>query len=240
MNISNTSTWRWLLPRWWACCALRRWLLRVLCAAGATAPFSPAIPAAARQHSQPNGPRRPSGGPQRLRRRAQRTSPALGKSRTAPALQAPRLPQLPNLHTFAYQLFHADPNRPYLGKGRGSRPAAPPVSGAERLSKLHCGCCRTQLSERHLPLKAVNKGGATYWVCGICATKLRARGVREWKCPAAAKGKSGCRCWCADAKKQQVCRGKRPKGKGWTSRKQRKWWARMLESDEGEDDIGEQ
>jgi hypothetical protein len=51
----------------------------------------------------------------------------------------------------------------YQGVGRGARPAAAPVSTAERFVKLHCGCCMKPLLENHF--KAVNKG-ATYWVCG--------------------------------------------------------------------------
>jgi hypothetical protein len=98
--------------------------------------------------------------------------------------------------------------------GRGARPAVHTVSEEERFSKLHCGCCMKPLPEsRH---KAVNEG-ATHWVCSKCDQELRARGEQDitevWKCPSAAKGKSGCLCWSAKAKKQKVGGGKRPKSR---------------------------
>jgi hypothetical protein len=68
--------------------------------------------------------------------------------------------------------------------------------------------------------KAVNEG-ATYWVCygdSFCAS------LAVSKCPTAAEGGSGCKC-CADAKKQQVCAGKRPKNKLFSSTKKQKWEA---------------
>jgi hypothetical protein len=60
----------------------------------------------------------------------------------------------------------------------------------------------------------------------MCDEELRACGgqhsMEVWKCPTAAEGDSGCKC-CADAKKQQVSAGKRPKSKGFSSPKKRKW-----------------
>jgi hypothetical protein len=91
------------------------------------------------------------------------------------------------------------------------------------------------LSENHS--KAVNKG-ATYWVCGVWDEELRACGGQDskalWKCPTAREGGDGCKC-CADAKKQQVSAAKRPKSKGLSSPKKRKWTAqRKTEFQEGD------
>ncbi len=135
--------------------------------------------------------------------------------------------EVPSLEgNYAYNLLHGVLH-PHQGVGRGARPAAEKISEEDRSSKLHCGCCRKPLSA--LTFKAANKG-ATYWVCGACDQELRARracGGQDskdvWKCPTAAKGDSGCVCWCAVAKKQQVSGGKRPKSKGHTSSKKQKW-----------------
>ncbi len=111
------------------------------------------------------------------------------------------------------------------GVGRGGRPAAEPVSMAERLSKLHCGCCMKPLSEKTVKvfkaLKAVNKG-ATYWVCGVCYDDLSGCGgeqVEEWLCPTAADGGDDCLCWCEP---KQAPRWKKRRKSTFSSSKTRK------------------
>jgi hypothetical protein len=136
-----------------------------------------------------------------------------------PGCRGEALP-VPNIHTFAYNLFHLResmyiPGHSY-GAGRGGGRQPPPkVSEAERLSKLHCGCCMTQLTERHAPLKALNKG-ATYWVCWACDKKPGSK--LEWLCPTAAEGTRGCLC-CAPPKQAEPSwqgEGKRAK---WRSKR---------------------
>ncbi len=108
---------------------------------------------------------------------------------------------------------------------RPLRPA-PAANRAGPREFAHLGASRrSSASKQGTNSKALNKG-ATYWVCAICAKELRARGGREskavWDCPTAAKSdKDGCKC-CADAKKQQVGGGKRPKSKVYTSSKTQK------------------
>ncbi len=142
-------------------------------------------------------------------------------ARPGAALQVPSVDPPP----FAYALLHRDETY----QGVPSRQAAPPISVAERFSKLHCGRCLKPLAA--LRLKAENKG-ATYWVCGDCDKKLRRRaaaGQRDstevWSCPSAAEGEteSGCLCWSPVAKKPQQGGVKRKGGKGYTSPKKEKW-----------------
>ncbi len=74
-----------------------------------------------------------------------------------------------------------------------------------------------------------------------CAVELPACGGQDskgvWDCPTAAEGGSGCKCWCAEGKSQQLWGNKRKKGgKGYTSPKKRKWLARRkAESEKGDE-----
>jgi hypothetical protein len=129
--------------------------------------------------------------------------------------------QMPSLNgTSAYRVFHR--NDTYQGVGRGGRPAAQPISEADRFNNLHCGRCMKPLAE--IPVQAHSKAVnecATYWVCWAYDEELRARRGQDskavWDCPTAAEGGSGCKC-CTNAKMQQDA-GKRPKSKGFSSPK---------------------
>ncbi len=140
---------------------------------------------------------------------------------------------------YTYYIFHgaAAFHVPYQDVGRGARPPVERVTKEDRFSEPHCGCCMKPLSES-AHYKAVNKG-ATFWVCSECDVELRARGGQDstevWRCPTAAEGDSGCLCWSAAPKKEQLGRNARKMiGKGHTSAKKQKWMAqRMNKSQEG-------
>ncbi len=143
-----------------------------------------------------------------------------------PALHRQCLPVPSFKGDFAYRLCNQA--RGFQGVGRGAHPSTPPVSMAERFSKLHCGRCMKQLPARHNAVitqchnKAANEG-AWYWVChtGSCPQQ---DSTEAWKCPTAAEGGSGCKCCCP--LKQAVNRRKRKgKAKLFPSPKQTKWQA---------------
>jgi hypothetical protein len=125
-----------------------------------------------------------------------------------PALSGKAL-QVPGLsNSFAYRTFHV--HTTYQGVGRGARPAAEPISEANRFSKFHCGRCMKPLSE-HPSLQSAQQGRQILDLRRMRrgAARVRRAGQRAvWDCPTAAEGGSGCKCWCADAKKQQVVGGK--------------------------------
>ncbi len=130
--------------------------------------------------------------------------------RPGPGLEVPALSG-----SSTYDLFHG--TKPYQDVGRCGRPAAPPVSMAERFSKIHCGRCIKPLPEKK-NRKALNKGG-WFWVCHIACSGMGS--TDEWKCPTAADGERGCKCCCEP--KQAAPGGKRKAGgQGHTSSKEKK------------------